>query len=320
MEFEPVMPEVVLTCAADERFSLPMAVMLYSAMKNFRGRSGISIYVVDVGISALSKSRIRRALRQFTVDLHWLRPPNVESITNLPTTSHLPLTSYYRLFIPDLLPDIDKAIYLDSDILVEADLAKLWEADTSNCYLLAALARKKILQKSSLALCQELKPYLKYEYFNAGVMVINLVRMREDAICEKAIDFAHKYPDIIRVADQDLLNAVCVGKWIKIHQCWNWLVKSKDKHRYNFRPNSILHFVGDRKPWRPEQARLYQWDDVGITHRRYNQYLVDSGWFSKREQLSHSLQCIYFSSLRYLRGLRKTARASMQRVRRAFAI
>ena len=319
MEFEPVMSEVVLTCAADERFSLPLAVMLYSAMKNFRGRGGISIYVVDVGISPLSKSRIRRALRQFPVDLHWLRPPNVETIKNLPTTSHLPLATYYRLFIPDLLPDIDKAIYLDSDILVEADLAKLWESNTSDCYLLAALARKNIIKRRTIAVCPELEPYLEHEYFNAGVMVMNLARMREDGIFAKAIDFARKYPECIRAADQDLLNAVCVGGWNKIDSCWNWLVKSKDKHKYHFRPNSILHFVGDRKPWRPEQARLYQWDDVGITHRRYNRYLVDSGFFSTYERLSHSLRCMYFSSLRCLRE-NALARKVLRKVRQVSGI
>ena len=305
-------PEMLLTCAADERFSLPMAVMLYSAMKNFRGRSGISIYVVDAGITPLSKSRIRRTLRQFPVDLHWLRPPNVEAIKNLPITSHLPLACYYRLFIPDLLPDIDKAIYLDSDILVEADLAKLWEADTSNCYLLAALARKNIIKRRTIAVCPELEPYLEHEYFNSGVMVMNLARMRQDNIFATAIDFAQKYSDILHLADQDVLNAVCVTRWKKLDPYWNLLAKSKDKSNFNFRSNSILHFVGSAKPWRPEDSRLFQWDDVGISHRHYFRYLAESGWLSADELLSHSSRSVYFSSQRYFRKIRKTGRELIQ--------
>ena len=102
-----------------------MAVMLYSAMRNYRGELPVHIYVLDSGISAQHEQQLMKVLAPFRVTLHWLKP-DIENVRDLPLKKYLTASAYLRLLIPDLFPDtVKKTIYLDCDLLVCRDLAEL---------------------------------------------------------------------------------------------------------------------------------------------------------------------------------------------------
>ena len=160
---------------------------------------------------------------------------------------------YYRLFIQTVFSKYDKVLYLDSDLVVCDDLTELYNTDIKDFYV-AAISEPKYFFKFTLTLNDKkikLEDYLTNKlnisnksYFNSGVMLLNLDKMREDNIQEKSIVFLSKnYP--FAFVDQCVLNSILHGK-----------VKFLDR-KYNvfysiFPANnmpSILHFPGAEKPW-----------------------------------------------------------------------
>ena len=156
-----------------------------------------------------------------------------------------------RLFIPEVLDNINKVIYLDCDVIVTLDIAELWEIDLED-YPLAAcpdpdfprsLGLKYYIPKIK-KLYHHLLP--RTPYFNAGVLILNLKSMRENTLLSL---FASKYLEKFPYApfsDQDVLNAYCKGKYIKL-----------DK-KYNIFSNQVLdtdigdcciHYCSLKKPW-----------------------------------------------------------------------
>jgi lipopolysaccharide biosynthesis glycosyltransferase len=280
---------MVLVCAADDNYAMPMAVMLYSALRNYRGELPVHIYILDGGILERHEQKIRRVLAPFRVTLHWFKP-DLESVRDFPLKKYLTATTYLRLFISDFLPDtVEKVIYLDCDLLVCRDLAELWAVDVGDNYVLAARnIRATHIAQTSLKNC----PYLQFsqadEYFNAGILVMNMPTIRKDHVLEKAIAFGRDWPLAVTAADQDPLNAVCIGRWGKIdQQTWNSRVNLEEF--FHFRPDWVLHFGGRKKPWLPQVTMIYATGDESSAHRLYDRYLAMSGWFSRFERLRYVL-------------------------------
>ena len=117
------------------------------------------------------------------------------------TNQHVTVASYYRLFLTQLLPqEIRKVIYLDGDIIVRGSVSDLWNLDISN----VALAAVKDMDERMNLLRVDYP--VKYGYFNAGVLLINLSYWREHHLLEKFISFMVNHSDKIIYHDQDVLN------------------------------------------------------------------------------------------------------------------
>ena len=170
---------------------------------------------------------------------------------------HTTVSTMDRLLLPDLLPHLDKIIYLDADIVVRGDLAELWATDISGVRLagkasnyeawkyvhkLVALAASALQPEASWELRRRLsgKGSLQGRAFNAGVLVLNLAMMRQDNFA------AHHVPYIEQFAmnDQDALNVYARGSWVQLDLAWN-AVPSQD----DIADAKILHFAGPTKPW-----------------------------------------------------------------------
>src|SRR5262245_12257828 len=125
---------ITIVTAADDRFAMPMAVTLYSAIANLEKTRSVSVYIVDGGISSSSRQRLEAVLSRGPADvrIQWVTPDLVP-LNGIKTTSAFSQAAYLRVLIPELLPtDVGRAIYLDSDLVVEEDLSKLWDMDLVN--------------------------------------------------------------------------------------------------------------------------------------------------------------------------------------------
>lgn len=286
----------VIACAADDRYSMPVAVMLFSALTNYSGDNPFEIYLFDAGISSANKHRIQRVLSKFMVRLHWLEPC-AEALQNLPIRAYFSITCYFRLLIPELLPERQsKAIYLDCDLIVEADLADLWglRIEEDHFFLAAQDLHVKTIGRSPLSACSELSFPPQADYFNSGVLVMNLDCMRKEVVASKVIDFSLRCPEAIRFADQDGLNAVAVGRWEKLDVRWNWLVKPSKSERFGYKSKAILHFVGSAKPWLIRTSLNRRKDGVGCAYRLFDEYARISGWFTPTEWLLYRARRAYY--------------------------
>jgi len=129
---------IVIVCAADDNYAMPLAVTIRSIVVNLRSSREIIFFIIDGGIKEFNKNKIIKSLDTRT-RITWLQPTNDFISKQLKTSGHITLASYYRLLIPELLPiEYSKAIYLDCDLIVNEDIGKLWDIEIGEQYLLAA--------------------------------------------------------------------------------------------------------------------------------------------------------------------------------------
>lgn len=166
--------------------------------------------------------------------------------------------TFARLLIGRFLPpDIDRVLYFDSDLIVRGDLKELWDHD---------------LAGKTIGAIRDVVPYPNNSvlglppgapYFNAGVMLIDLLRWRELEIGQRALDFACQHPDRILHWDQCALNLILCGDWVMLDPKWNFQTKEVGGRRNGYMHFKkmrshvrdavrIVHFTGLSKPWHYE--------------------------------------------------------------------
>ena len=110
-----------------------------------------------------------------------------------------------RTALPLMFPDIDKVLYLDVDTIIVQNIDELWDIDLSDYYL--------------AAVPEPLKTKVYGQYVNAGVMMLNLKKLREDGTAQKIIDLM--YAQKMDFPDQDAINKICKWRMYELHTDYN---------------------------------------------------------------------------------------------------
>lgn len=173
--------------------------------------------------------------------------------------------TYFRLFLPKVLKNYEKVIYLDADMVVCHDVAELYNIDLGD--MLIGAVRDPIISGSNKSPLYNKSNYMKemgikniYDYFQAGVLVINLKKISETDLCDEMIEYAATHDcDLV---DQDVLNLFCQGQIKYIDNKWNVDVnniamrvvsyapaKMWKEYKVNRENANIYHFAGTDKPW-----------------------------------------------------------------------
>ena len=168
---------------------------------------------------------------------------------------YLTMATTYRLFLPNLLPNYDKVIWLDTDIMATGDVAELFGTELGDCWLGAVV--DVCLEKGPVSEFmawrrergQQWAKKYNFEpwegYFNAGVLLMNLAALREDNVRKHLIEIAvDPYSELL---DQDALNVVCRGRVKYLEKRWNFQAQSGSGWVVD--GVGIVHFVGPDKPW-----------------------------------------------------------------------
>jgi len=197
----------IVLCAADENYVRPLTVMLHSAAASLNPGRNLHVILFDGGIEQSSLNGIRESLIDFPISIDVLRP-DLSQVDDLMTSHHITHTAYLRLMAARLLPEsIEKVIYLDSDVLVRDDLTEMWDMPVGENYCLAAtdiscpFIDAREVRDPELQACKPflnaLSPVANWKalgidgsanYFNSGVMVLNLKKGRQDDIEYKLFD------------------------------------------------------------------------------------------------------------------------------------
>jgi lipopolysaccharide biosynthesis glycosyltransferase len=244
---------IVLAC--DDAYSMPLATTLLSIVESNQTKWPLSLYILSDNISPTSKSRITHSLPENSFIIEW-HEIELASFRNFPTISHISTATYARFLIQDILPKHHgKILFLDTDILVLSDLLPLMTVDLQGHILAAVSDANDILLKRGMG--QPGVPKVQ-NYFNAGVLLIDLVLWRQERIPQKALEYLEKHPHS-PYSDQDALNVACDGKWKPLDTRWNF-------HDRHFTVNlaslsasekpAIVHFVTSQKPWKPNSLSI----------------------------------------------------------------
>jgi lipopolysaccharide biosynthesis glycosyltransferase len=186
-----------------------------------------------------------------------------EEFKDCPTSAHFSKANYYRLKLPSLLGDYDKILYLDCDILVKKSLAPLYKIPFDDKY--AVVVEDMVTTQDENCFYSHLCNLGINHYFNSGVMLLNLKKMREDNIEAKCFEFIKKSPEKIKWVDQCVLNAVfCENvKFVDIHYNFQYNYSIKDIQWQENKCKSkiiILHFVSSKKPWNVGNKHVHKWE------------------------------------------------------------
>ncbi|MCD8486741.1 MAG: glycosyltransferase family 8 protein [Desertifilum sp.] len=296
---------LVLVCAADNEFAMPLAAMLASVMANLQTVDGVALFIINGGIRDRNRHKIQQSLDLNRITITWLEPP-LERLEGLKVQERIPIASYYRLLIPELLPpQYSKAIYLDSDLIVNADLGQLWQLNLENHALLAVQDPiiRTVSNRNGLANYRDLELAPDTPYFNAGVLVLNLSVWRTQHLSRQILQYLVANRDTLRWHDQDGLNAILAQRWGQLNPRWNQLhiihkyrswqesPYPESTYRAVLEDPYIVHYTTSSKPWR-----------VGCQHPKrdlFYDYLNLTAWSSWRPT-------------RWNRGLRKLERLQVR--------
>jgi lipopolysaccharide biosynthesis glycosyltransferase len=237
-----VFGERCLVMACDDGYAMPLATAILSLVKNAVTNTPTDLIILTSSFSEPMRGKVEEAASESKLKIHWL-PVDLDVFDKCTTRTYISKITFARLLLPETFDEsVARVVYLDADILVVGDLSPLWEIDLGKSAIAAVIDSDSVPHSQRLNLASE--------YFNAGMLVIDLKRWREDRISEKALAFMTENPET-ELADQDALNVACGGKWTKISDRWNYQTDRPTGY-YGMpkedRP-SVIHFAGKWKPW-----------------------------------------------------------------------
>lgn len=262
--------DVVVLLASDEHFAPYMAVALQSIVEHVSPERHYDIVVLTRNMSQQTIDTLVGHTRHPNVKLGFLDAETALKGTHLPCHGHFRPETFFRLLAPWLLPQVRKAIYLDSDLVVLEDLSELFDISVEG-YLLAATRDADMLGQMG-GYDSTVGPYLSQElglrdpslYFQAGVVMLNLEAFRHVFSVTDMLSLSTR--KLWRWLDQDILNMLADGKYVTLDMRWNTLMDWKRLRRANIIAQApddireqyeqarmqpaIVHFAGpDDRPW-----------------------------------------------------------------------
>lgn len=228
-----------LAFQADQNYVDGLVATLCSALRHLPRGLRVEAYVIDCGIDAVTRHRLSGfiAMRDRDITLTFLTL-DADVLAGLPFPEglqHANRSVYGRLFLPELLPALHRILYLDCDLIVDADVSPLASLALGDAVVAAALD-------------EEQKTAADAPEFNSGVMVMDLRAMRESHLTRRALESAAQRNP--RHGDQTLLNELLRGQWKRLDRRWNrqvFLLAGFSVFRTE--PNTIWHVYMGRKPW-----------------------------------------------------------------------
>lgn len=240
--------EILVFYTVDDMYIPFLAVSLQSLIDNASNSNKYAIKILYTYLTEENKIKIKKyEKKNISIEFVDLNIQLKEIEDKLYTRNYYSNTTYYRLFIPTLYPQYDKAIYVDSDTIILEDVAKLYHKKLGDELLAGvpdgAVQMVKVFQEY----VEKVVGVIDYNYyFNAGVLLLNLEELRNYKFEEKFIYLLNKIRFEV-AQDQDYLNRLCKGRVKILDSSWNKMPITVGKKELE-RPK-ILHFNLGFKPW-----------------------------------------------------------------------
>ncbi len=260
---------IQLAFCIDDRFAPPLATLLHSLQTHSRADLGVQAHVVG-NLSSPIRDKLSTLSRpDFEIHFH----------TQVPDFSHLHISpiyatrlsqaTYHRLALPALLPNVNRILYLDADMIALDDFSTLWKTNLQGRstgvvqdYFLSHQERWKVLSL----------PFP--EYFNAGMLLMDLDQWRSQTISERVAQAVAEHPNW-EYNDQDGLNVVLNGQCQFLDPRWNATTTRLQGNAVDH--PVFIHFTGQEKPWHVSSVHPFReayrehkqqtpWRDEPLTH------------------------------------------------------
>jgi len=244
--YSPMKDTISIVVASDNFYAILIAALLKSIDVNHKTPEHIDFHIIDDGISTKFKKQLETIVDSSRLTIFWHTSKSIiPSNLSIPVdTSGFPMTTYLRVFAPNVVGlDVHKLLYIDVDIILQDDISKLWHMSTGEHVIAAVqdIAKTVDCDWGGLPNYKELGLDPKTKYFNAGVLLINTDKWREQNISAEIIGALIKYKETVQLGDQYGLNVVFATKWEELDPKWNWFASLEKGNP------SLIHFL-DIKP------------------------------------------------------------------------
>ena len=245
-----VRKEIPIFFSTDDNYVPFLTVALHSIVENASKEYDYKIIILN---SELKEESVKQILafenENFKVEFADVNKKikDVAKNMTLGLRDYYSNSIYYRIFIPSLFPDYDKALYLDADIVVIDDISKLYFEELGD-NLLGAITDDVVNGNDSFKKYSETVLGIKpTQYFNSGILVMNLKELRKFEIENKFVHLIGTYNFDTIAPDQDYLNYLCRGKVKYIHKGWDKM--PMEDNDFSDDDLHLIHYNMFRKPW-----------------------------------------------------------------------
>lgn len=232
--------------ACNDRYVPYLDVAIISLISHASPDREYRITVLKTDITERNQAiLLKHATKNVSIEFYDVRNMLEPVKHKLPEMFYFSLAAYYRFFIETAFPQYDKAIYLDCDVVLLNDIAKLYDTDVTG-YLVGAVYEQNTDRSPAFTNYVEDIIGIPYNtYFNSGVMVMNLAEFRKNKVQEEFLWMLGEYHFDSLAPDQEYLNVICHGKVKYLPTGWN-------KHSFPEPPEgelNLCHFALSNKPW-----------------------------------------------------------------------
>ncbi len=239
--------------ATDNNFVKYTIVSIYSMIKNASKNYKYHIYILHTEISSEMKNEVLK-LGNGNFEISFCDVTDyLKSISDkLPIRDYYSKTTYYRLFIAEMFPEYDKAIYIDSDTVVQGDISELYLTDIGDSYVGACHEQAMVQVDEYGTYAEKVVGVSRHNFFNAGLLLINCDMFRVHFVLDKFIEYLHVYNFVV-TQDEDYLNLICKDHVYWLDQRFNTEVFGEIP--YSIKEAKIVHYIMTSKPWHYNDCR-----------------------------------------------------------------
>ena len=251
---------IPIVFCADDNYAKFAAVTIQSIIENKNQNCFYNIFILGDEDLQEHNRIILENMSQDNLVVKCLDVSGLISKNDLYSRAHYSKQMFYRWLIPEVLPQYEKVIYLDCDILVKSDLQELFNIDLEE-QTIAAARDMTTNDKFNFYIKEDLK-IDPNKYINSGVLLINNKKFIDDEIKNKCLKVLKKHTAFL-CPDQDALNIVLVDKTKHISYLWNFQCGSFEKSNIEEIKNNIkiIHYTSSIKPWKENVGKLPFVDD-----------------------------------------------------------
>ena len=229
--------EVVQVVAASNSLYVPyLATMIRSIMEYISDVHQYVFTIMHTDISSAYQIELQNMVEEVVnCSIKFINvSEEMQSYAELFISNHIKIETYYRLLLPKLMPDVDKVLYVDCDVIANTDIYALYKINIDDYYLAGT---RDADSAANYVTDFDYKTYIDtvvqlpnpYEYFQAGIILMNLKKFRESCNTKKMLDTAMSRQ--WRFHDQDTLNYLCKGNVYFVDYAWNFVYDYCDNFR-----------------------------------------------------------------------------------------
>ena len=246
-----------IACCSNEKLAPMFGVVVTSVGINVTS-DDVMMYLLHNGLKDSTVKRLQKIADRYNVRLKFLEI-DLEILKDCPTNTKLHyanVMTYARFLLPSMLPNLDKVIYLDCDLVVCKDLQSLWETDVKD----VAVAMAPDYNYNNEETLGRLGGHVS-NYLNSGVIVMNLDYWRKHDVQNRLLSYIIDKGKELIYNDQDALNVILDDERKQLSARYNvtpyYFHRNLDNYPKEMHEEIrearidpvVFHYLGPIKPW-----------------------------------------------------------------------